>query len=107
MPVSKKRKKKGSKKPIGPPVSKSELTAGKKKKLTKQQIFIFVFSALIIISLAASFLVGSGSSVGPHDGGQVDASGVVEDGNNVFAPENQDAAPEDEMAPHDNTSETE
>ena len=57
MPVSKKRKKKTRIKPSGPPVSKVEL-AGKKKKITRQQIFIYIFSALIIGSLAISFIIG-------------------------------------------------
>ena len=57
MPVSKKRKKKGTK-PSGPPPSKAEVS-GKKRKLSRQQILIYIFSALIIISLAASFIIGS------------------------------------------------
>ena len=59
MPVSKKRKKKRVKKPSGPPLSKAAV-ASKKRKLTKRQIFIYVFSALIILSFALSFIVGSG-----------------------------------------------
>ena len=69
MPVSKKRKKKRAKSPAGPPLSKKEIAA-RKRKLTKRQILIYVFSALIILSFALSFVVGFG---GGHTGG-VDAS---------------------------------
>jgi hypothetical protein len=31
----------------------------KKKKLTRQQILIYVFSALVILSLAISFIIGN------------------------------------------------
>lgn len=61
MPVSKKRRKKRSYKPSGPPISKAELAA-KQRKLTKRQILIYVFSALIILSFALSFVVGYGDS---------------------------------------------
>lgn len=57
MPVSKKRKKKRIK-PSGPPLPKSELSA-KKKKLSRQQILIYVFSALVILSLAVGFVISS------------------------------------------------
>jgi len=73
VPESKKRKKKRTK-TAGPPPSKQELTS-KKKKLTRQQILIYVFSALIIASLAISFIVsglGGGRSQrqDPTAGGQ-------------------------------------
>lgn|GEM_PF-1532921 len=59
MPVSKKRKKKRIKSSSGPPLSKKEVAA-KKRKLTRRQILIYVFSALIILSFALSFIVGFG-----------------------------------------------
>jgi hypothetical protein len=59
VPVSKKRKKKNERKPLGPPISKTGITS-RKKKFTKQQILIYVFSALIILSFVLSFLVGYG-----------------------------------------------
>ena len=67
MPVSKKRKKKREKKPAGPPPSKTVIAA-KKRKLTKRQILIYVFSALIILSFALSFVVGSGGGTSSHSG---------------------------------------
>ena len=72
MPVSKKRKKKRDNKPSGPPLSKNALVT-KKRKISKRQIFIYVFSALIILSFALSFVVKSGggrSSVAPTVSGQ-------------------------------------
>jgi hypothetical protein len=57
VPVSKKRKKKQRSSPL-PSRSK---TAPKKKKITKQQIVIFVISGLMILSLAIGFLA-SGST---------------------------------------------
>ena len=61
MPVSKHRKKKKQKK-MGPPPPKSVANAGpKKKKLTKQQITIYIISALVVISMAVSLLVRGGS----------------------------------------------
>jgi cytoskeletal protein RodZ len=57
VPVSKKRVKKRSK-PSGPTPAKNTLTP-KKRKFTRQQILIYVFSALVILSLAISFVVGS------------------------------------------------
>jgi hypothetical protein len=57
VPVSKKRKKKRIK-PSSPPLPKSELGV-KKKKLTRQQILIYIFSALVILSLAAGFVISS------------------------------------------------
>ncbi len=79
MPVSKKRRKKRSYKPSGPPISKAELAA-KQRKLTKRQILIYVFSALIILSFALSFVVGYGDSGSvTQDGSQVDTgnSGIL------------------------------
>ena len=73
MPLSKKRKKKRSNKPSGPPLSKAEIAA-RKRKLTKRQIFIYVFSALIILSFALSFVVGYGGGA-TQDGVQTDPGG--------------------------------
>lgn len=68
MPVSKKRKKKSERKPSGPPISKAEL-ASKKRKITKRQILIYVFSALIILSFLLSFIIGyGGDQSGVTDG---------------------------------------
>lgn len=61
MPESKHRKKKNQRK-TGPPPPKSVVNAGpKKKKLTKQQITIYVISALVVISMAVGLLL-SGES---------------------------------------------
>ncbi len=68
MPVSKKRKKKRASNNATTPavaVQKeggSVVTAPKKKKLTNQQILIYVFSFLVIVSMVTSFLVGQGGS---------------------------------------------
>lgn len=64
MPVSKKRKKKTY---SGPPLPKGKkATAPKKKKITRQQIIIYVISGLMILSLAIGFLAsGSGRSQPP------------------------------------------
>ena len=59
MPVSKHRKKKKQKK-SGPPLPKS-LTATPKKKLSTQQILIYIISALVIVSMAIGFLAGGSS----------------------------------------------
>ena len=65
MPESKHRKKKKQRK-TGPPPPKSVVNAGpKKKKLTKQQITIYVISALVVISMAVSLLVRGGSNRRP------------------------------------------
>jgi cytoskeletal protein RodZ len=72
VPVSKKRKKKRDNRPSRPPVSKQEL-ATRKKKLSTRQILIYVFSALIILSLAISFIVSSNQGAVPQ--GQPNASG--------------------------------
>ena len=96
VPVSKKRKKKTRIKPSRPPISKSAV-AGKKKKLTKQQILIYVFSALIILSLAISFIVsGTGGSRAPstQSNTQVTAPAVETENENAPLPENQDAEQE-------------
>ena len=77
MPVSKKRKKKGQK-PQGPPV-KSGVVA--KPKLSKQRILLYIISAVMIISLAASFLVGAG---GGHTGVTNQAAPQTSDGNNLL-----------------------
>ncbi|MCG3211133.1 MAG: hypothetical protein FOGNACKC_04770 [Anaerolineae bacterium] len=55
MPESKKRKKKRTKS-FGPPSSKQELST-KKKGLSRQQITIYVISALVILSMAIGFIV--------------------------------------------------
>ena len=86
---------------MGPPPSKNQ-PANKKRKLTKQQILIYVFSALIIISLAASFLVSSGGSAPTQDGDQV-AAPIVGD-ENILQPEAEqegDAAPENDASESD------
>lgn len=67
MPVSKKRKKKRRARPSGPPPSK-EVLAAKQSKLSKRQIAIYVFSALIILSLAISFIIGSVGPATPQTG---------------------------------------
>lgn len=81
MPVSKKRKKKSDRKPSGPPLSKKEL-ATKKNKLTRRQILIYVFSALIILSFILSFIVGTTRTQTPSN--TVDTSG---NGGVLFTPE--------------------
>ena len=56
VPVSKKRvKKKDQRKSAGPPPPKSQATP--KKSLSRQQIAIYVISALIILSMAVGFIV--------------------------------------------------
>lgn len=64
MPVSKKRKKKGQKL-AGPPQKVGQVP---QKKLTKQRLILYIISAVMIISLAASFVVsgsGGGTSSQP------------------------------------------
>lgn len=57
MPVSKKRIKKSQKrKPAAPPPSKAEISS-KKKPLNRQQIAIYVISALVVLSMAVGFVV--------------------------------------------------
>jgi hypothetical protein len=58
VPVSKKRKKKRSSLAAGPPPPRAEVTT-RKKKLSKQQIALYVFSVLIILSLALSFIISN------------------------------------------------
>ena len=61
MPVSKHRKKKKQRK-TGPPPPKSMVEAGsKKKKLNKQQIAIYIISALVVISMAVGLLLSGNS----------------------------------------------
>ncbi len=62
MPVSKKRKKKSRYK-SPPPSSKQKVAP--KKKLTRRQILIYTISIAMIISLAASYIIGSGSQSAP------------------------------------------
>lgn len=74
MPVSKKRKPKNNKRTTPPQkavttTSGSAAAAGKKddskkKKLSKQQIAIYVISAVMILSLAVGYLVGNSRSGG-------------------------------------------
>jgi hypothetical protein len=114
VPVSKKRKKKRANKPSGPPQSKTAI-ATKKRKITKRQILIYVFSALIILSFALSFIVGSGGgSSGPavEGGGHSGVPNVSGDGGDVlFTPVpgedsqvEDDAELEDDAEPQNNTS---
>lgn len=75
MPVSKKRKPKYNKK-SAPPYQKTAIATGvtpaatgksagsPKKKLSKQQIIIYVISAVVILSMAISYLVGNSGSSG-------------------------------------------
>ncbi len=57
MPVSKKRIKKSQKrKPVTPPPSKAEIS-NKKKPLSRQQITIYVISALVVLSMAIGFII--------------------------------------------------
>lgn len=57
MPVSKKRVKKSQKrKPAAPPPSRAELST-KKKPLNRQQIAIYVISALVVLSMAVGFII--------------------------------------------------
>jgi hypothetical protein len=108
VPVSKKRKKKRENKPSGPPQSKSAIAA-KKRKITKRQIFIYVFSALIILSFALSFIVGSGggsSGTAVEGGGHSGVPNVSGDGGDVlFTPvPGEDSQVEDDAEPQNNTS---
>jgi hypothetical protein len=66
VPVSKKRKKKRSSPAAGPPPPKAEVVT-RKKKLSKQQIAIYVFSILVILSLALSFLISNNTPAVPSD----------------------------------------
>ena len=78
MPLSKRRKKKNRSKPSGPPLSKAEIAA-RKRKLTTRKILIYIFSILIILSFALSFIVGYGGHSGTTDpttgGGQTGTGG--------------------------------
>ena len=92
MPVSKKRKKKRTK-PTGPPPPKHAKPA--KKKLTRQQILIYIFSALIIMSLAIGFIVGGrGRRSSPQSSDQPQNILLL-----TPAHETQEAMPEDATAP--------
>jgi hypothetical protein len=62
VPVSKKRVKKDQRK-SAPPAPKTLTPA--KKKLSTQQILIYVISALVILSMAIVGLAGTGRSVSP------------------------------------------
>lgn len=73
MPVSKKRVKKNQRKPTGPPISKKEL-ASRKKPMSRQRIAIYVVSALIILSMAISFIVSGLGGGTPSQTGSTDAS---------------------------------
>jgi hypothetical protein len=63
VPESKHRKKRKQKK-AGPPLPKS-VTAAPKKKITRQQIAIYVISALVVLSMAVGLLLSGGSSRAP------------------------------------------
>jgi hypothetical protein len=63
VPVSKKRVKKDQRK-SAPPAPKSLVTPGK-KKLSTQQILIYVISALVILSMAIVGLAGAGRPTQP------------------------------------------
>jgi hypothetical protein len=64
VPVSKKRVKKNQKK-VAPPAPKA-LETPKKKKLTTQQILIYVISILVIVSMAIGYLAsGNGRAYQP------------------------------------------
>jgi len=61
VPESKHRKKKKQRK-TGPPPPKSVVNAGpKRKKLNKQQIAIYIISALVVISMAVGLLLSGNS----------------------------------------------
>ena len=66
MPVSKKRKKKRSSPVAGPPPPRVEVTT-RKKKLSKQQIAIYIFSALVILSLMLSYIISNNTPAVPPD----------------------------------------
>ncbi|MDM8526719.1 hypothetical protein QUF58_00790 [Anaerolineales bacterium HSG24] len=58
MPISKKRKKRNKRNTYVDPAQRAERsTADKKKKFTRQQITIIIFSAVIIITMASSLIV--------------------------------------------------
>lgn len=98
MPVSKKRKKKVIK-PVGPPTSKVEV-AGKKRKLSRQQILIYIFSALIILSLAISFIISSSPTSAPAPQGDTQTTLST-------PPLNEEAATEESSAPENSETPTE
>jgi hypothetical protein len=104
VPLSKKRvKKKEQRKSAGPPPPKS-VVQSKKKSLTRQQIAIYVISALIIISMAVGFIVsgmggGQPTSVPPSDASQELILPTPEDGETGSQGQNGESAPiEDEAA---------
>jgi hypothetical protein len=66
VPVSKKRKKTRSSPAAGPPPPRAEV-ATRKKKLSKQQIAIYIFSALVILSLMLSYIVSNNTPAVPPD----------------------------------------
>ena len=106
MPVSKKRKKKNERKSSGQPISKTEI-ASRKRKLTKQQILIYVFSALVILSFVLSFIIGYGTKSGSGTTGGADTSG----GSNSIlltpVPGSDDTEASDTAQPDDNNSSSE
>ncbi|MDX1521811.1 MAG: hypothetical protein R3264_09305 [Anaerolineae bacterium] len=91
MPVSKKRKKKRSK-PAGPP-PKGGFTP--KPKITRQRIILYVISAVMVITLVASLILGSGGQ--QHTGTtQSDQTIETSDGNNLLTdPSPVDASSEE------------
>lgn len=103
MPLSKKRKKKRQKN-YGPPPPKDARI--QKQGLTKQKIIIYIISGVMILSLAASFIIGASGSQPSTNTQQ--SQGVEQqsvDGDNLLidtpAPED---APQDQPAEEETTS---
>jgi hypothetical protein len=100
VPVSKKRvKKKDQRKSSGPPPPKSAIQE-KKKPLSRQQITIYIISALIIISMTVGFIVsgmggGQPQPTVPEDAGQELIISTPE--NEESDTQEQDVAPADEV----------
>ncbi len=97
MPVSKKRKKKGQR-ASGPPQPKNQ---AKPQKLTMQRILLYIISGVMILSLAASFLVGAG---GGHNPTNVQAPVQIEGQDNLL---DDVEAPASEASESDTEAETE
>jgi cytoskeletal protein RodZ len=122
VPVSKKRKKKGQKS-YGPPPPKSVIN--KKKGLTRQQILIYIISGVMILSLAAGFIVRSSGRTAPQNNTSVpqsveensplietvtpEESQTQDSGENIATPEQDSTTPtegEDSAAPTAEESDT-
>lgn len=104
MPLSKKRKKKRQKN-FGPPPPKD--ARNQSQGLTKQKIIIYIISAVMIISLAASFVIGA---AGGHTGATPQQSQGIEqqgvDGDNLLTdPPAPEEAPQDSNV-EDNAAES-